>query len=111
MNSHSFFFQPSMLVEEVARRKLIQGRHDYHSSVTPGVGPFGNWSTWAMCPAGQYAIGYKMRPHASQVKAFMLLEAQVGAAMVRLLIAPQGQRFAVRASRSKRGRATAMIQR
>ncbi|MCU0664548.1 MAG: hypothetical protein MUC50_19755, partial [Myxococcota bacterium] len=39
----------------------FQGRYDYHSSVTPGVGPFGNWTSWAMCPAGQYAIGYKMR--------------------------------------------------
>lgn len=41
-------------------------RTDYVTEVTPGVGYWGDWSRWRMCPAGQYAYGYTMRVEGRQ---------------------------------------------
>ena len=43
----------------------LQGRNDYVNSITPGIGYWGDWSNWAMCPSGQFAVGYKIRAEGS----------------------------------------------
>ncbi|MCU0664167.1 MAG: hypothetical protein MUC50_17795 [Myxococcota bacterium] len=36
-------------------------RNDYVQPIHPGNGYWGSWSSWKICPTGQYVIGYKMR--------------------------------------------------
>jgi hypothetical protein len=36
-------------------------RTDFVKAVTPGVGIYGEWTDYVMCPAGTFAVGYAMR--------------------------------------------------
>ncbi len=38
-----------------------RGRTDYYGEITPGVGLYGAWTAWKMCPAKTWAVGYRMR--------------------------------------------------
>lgn len=45
-----------------------RSRSDYYDEVTPGVGLYGTWAAWNMCPAGTWAVGYRMRVESPQGK-------------------------------------------